>query len=167
MVVDELLVYQAKKGDEQAFGRLYEKSYNDMYRYAYYVLGNADDAQDAVSDAFVDIFLGIEKLKYTYAFGSWAFKILTAKCKKKLKQYVNKTMPLDEEIAMLEVDHDEITDMKIALRNLTDEERMIISMSVFGGYSSDEISDIMNLKSSTVRSKLSRSLKKLQDVMEV
>ncbi len=42
------LVAQAQSGDVEAFGRLYEYVYTDLYRYAYYQLGHAEAAEDAV-----------------------------------------------------------------------------------------------------------------------
>ena len=42
------LVKMAKSGDKEAFCRLYSLYKDRLYRYAYYRLGNYDDAQDAV-----------------------------------------------------------------------------------------------------------------------
>ena len=48
------LVLVAKKGDKDAFAQLYQHIYKDLYKFAYYVLKNDQDAQDAVSDAVMD-----------------------------------------------------------------------------------------------------------------
>ena len=79
------LVLVAKKGDKDAFAQLYQHIYKDLYKFAYYVLKNDQDAQDAVSDAVMDAYAGISKLKNADAFRSWMFKILSAKCKRKLE----------------------------------------------------------------------------------
>ena len=48
---EKLLVKKAKSGDKTAFSSLYRLYKDKLYRYAFYRLGNSDDAQDAVSDA--------------------------------------------------------------------------------------------------------------------
>ena len=56
--------------------------------------------------------------------------------------------------------------MRNAFLRLTEEERLILSLSLFGGYSSREIAETLNLNDNTVRSKQSRALKKMQDELE-
>ena len=48
------------------------------------------------------------------------------------------------------------------LKILSDEERLIVTMSVFGGYKGEEISRMLHRKHSTFRSRYRRSLKKLE-----
>ena len=79
------LVAAAKKGDKQAFGQLYAEIYTDLYKFAYYILKDEEDAKDAVSDAVMDAYAGISRLRSEDAFKSWMFQILSVKCKRKLK----------------------------------------------------------------------------------
>ena len=53
---DRLLVKRAKRGDVDAFAELYGKIYEKLYRFAFYMLKNAQDAEDAVSEAVTDAF---------------------------------------------------------------------------------------------------------------
>ena len=55
------------------------------------------------------------------------------------------------------------TDIKKALDILSDEEKTIVLCSAVAGMSSDEISEMINLNSNTIRSKLSRALLKLRN----
>ena len=57
------LVWRAKRGDVDAFAQLYAGIYEDMYRFAWYTLRNASDAEDAVSDAVTDAFASVKKLR--------------------------------------------------------------------------------------------------------
>ena len=81
------LVRQAKAGDVSAFAKLYEQVYEDMYRYAFYMLQHTQDAQDAVSDTVADAFASIRKLRGEEAFRGWIFAILSNKCRRKRKEY--------------------------------------------------------------------------------
>lgn len=49
---------------------------------------------------------------------------------------------------------------------LSDEERLIIGMHQFAGYTGREIAEILHMNENTVRSKESRGLKKLAQKME-
>lgn len=153
------------------FEECYRREYRDMYRFALYTLGNPHDAEDAVSDAVVDAYAGCKRLRNPESFHPWIFKILTVKCKRKLKEYVNKTLELDE-TAFLDSreEHwnvEENQDIRAAFFTLSGQERLIISMSVFGGYNSREIGRTLFLKDATVRSKLSRALEKMQKKLEL
>lgn len=157
------LVKSAKSGDAQAFARLYETIYKDMYRFALYTLRNEADAEDAVSEAVMDAFASIHKLRSEEAFKAWMFRILSNKCKNRLKEYTRKQVALEE--AEAEASHtQELTDslyIRKLFQELEDEERLIISMHVFGGYTSREIAVILHMNANTVRTKESRALKKM------
>lgn len=150
------------------FEENYRKIYQDLYRFALYTLGNPQDAEDVVSEAVVDAYQGYGKLRDQGAFRAWMFKILTVKCKRKLKEYVNKTVELDESGLTEEREWtvEESQDVRDAFQALNEEERLIISMSVFGGYNSREIGRSLLIRDTTVRSKLSRALGKMQKVLE-
>lgn len=174
--IDISMVERAKKGDDEAFAGLYELIYKDMYKYAFYLLGNALDAEDVVSDTVYEMYIGINKLRKTDSFKNWAFKILANRCKKKRGQYINKNISLDDEnnVNILQnvscekqsKDIDLTTDLEKAFEILDYVEKQVVALSVFGGYKSKEISSILKIKPTTVRSKLSRALGKMKTRLE-
>lgn len=160
-----LLVERARGHDGDAFGKLYEMVYRDMYRFALYALGNRQDAEDVVGDAVADAFEGIGKLKSLEAFRGWIFRILSNKCRRKLKGYVNKTVDMPEDLCATG-DFTEDYGVREAFGKLTDQERLILSMLVFAGYSSRETGQILHKSDNTIRSIKSRSLTKLAQMLE-
>ena len=142
----------ARKGDTEAFARLYSIVYKEMYHTALYNLRNHHDAYDAVSETVIDAFASIGKLKNEDAFKSWIMKILFSKIKKKQREYYKDNSEFDFNCS----------ELKEAMDNLDDESRGILSLSVLGGYKSEEIAKIYGLKSSSVRSRLSRIKKELR-----
>ncbi len=157
-------VKRARKGDADAFAALYAGIYKDLYRIALCNLRSSHDAADAVSDAVLDAFTSIGKLKDEKAFKSWMIKILTAKIKTKQKEYMNNTTQdisdVEQEITDNGFDGLEITE---AFGELDENERLVMSLGIVGGYSSDEIAKLCNMKAATVRSKLSRARIKLRN----
>ena len=171
MDFDELLVQKAKDGDKDAFVKLYEKVYKDMYKYAYYMLGNEADAEDIISETVVDMYTGIKKLKNLSLFRSWCFKILSNKCKRKRKSYLKKNVPIEECENNVDLSYEyepcKYYDLEVAFSGLSEEEKNIVTLSAIFGYKSIEVGEILNLKNTTVRSKLSRALSKMKKVMEI
>lgn len=167
-MITEVIVKRAVDGDDEAFKILYEDLYKDMYRIAYYKLQNVEDAEDVVSDAVFDMYRGIHKLKDLTAYRAWAMRILNVKCSIKMKEYyINRTEDIEDlDCQSLEnVESESVlrTDIKKALDILSDEEKTIVLCSAVAGMSSDEISEMINLNSNTIRSKLSRALLKLRN----
>lgn len=168
MEVNIIEVKKAKRGDAAAFAGLYQQVYADLYRFALYTLKNKTDAEDAVSETVVDAFASIGKLRQPEAFKGWIFRILYNKCKDKLREYTKKDVELPEDYR--EVPAEEMVEDDAVMRalffELREEERLIISMHLFAGYSSKEIAKILGLNENTVRSKESRALKKLARELE-
>ena len=158
------LVEQAKRKDKEAFAKLYELVYQDMYRFALYTLNNPGDAEDVVSDTVIDAYQSIRKLRDAEAFKGWIFRILSNKCRRKMKDYVNKTAELPEDLSG-KGDFTEDVVTREAFIRLSEEERLIISMSIFAGYSSREIGAILKKSDNTVRSDKSRALKKMEQML--
>ena len=74
MTNDEwILVGQAKKGDAHAFARLYQRYYQDLYRFALCYIRNAHAAEDAVMTSVLKAYEKIGELRKNDAFKSWLF----------------------------------------------------------------------------------------------
>ena len=151
------------------FIELYTAVYKDLYRYALYVLGNREDAEDAVGEAVVDAYAEFGKLRDKGAFKGWIFKILSAKCKRKLKGYVNRTVEFDDlPDAVMSKEDDDVAgrvDLQNAFARLDDRERQVIAMSVLAGYDGETIAKLMKMNHNTVRTVKSRALEKLRKLL--
>lgn len=148
----------------EVFVRYYQSVYKDLYRYALYVLKNPQDAEDVTGETVTDAYASIESLRDPEAFRRWIFAIQSNKCKRKLKEYTEKTVELPDEFGETET-MEEAVQVRQAFAALSDEERQLISMKVFGGYKSHEIGVVMNLNENTVRSKIQRGLSKMRQLL--
>ena len=162
MELQKELVWRARQGDAKAFAELYRGIYQDLYRFALYTLKHSQDAEDAVGDAVMDAWKGIRKLKNEEAFRSWIFRILACKCRRKLKSYRNREIELTEDLKSQDREIGEDLDVREAFFRLSGEERMILALNLFAGYSSREIGTFLEEKDSTVRSKQRRALRKMR-----
>lgn len=168
------LVLKAKKKDVDAFSLLYEMVYKDMYCMALYTLGNSHDAEDVVSDTVLDAYKQIHSLRDETAFRGWIFRILSNKCNQKLREYVRKKgqetqgelTETKDEIRSAQMEN--ILDRQListAFSVLEQQDRLIVTMVIYGGYNSKEIGKILHKNSSTIRSRYRRALEKMKQVI--
>lgn len=163
------LVKKAKHGDAKAFGSLYGEYALSLYRFALSVLKNHDDAEDAVQSASVIAFRKIGDLKKDESFKSWFFTILYNECRKISLSKIRVNEVSVEDIAVYEregPDSTEKYDLISLLDTLSLNEKSIVILSVFEGYNSEEIGKMLGMKAGSVRSSLSRLLKKLRNQIE-
>ena len=170
-MISEVIIKKAQNGDDSAFASLYESVYEDMYRMSYYMLGQREDAEDAVAEAVLDMYRYIRQLKRAGSFKSWAMKILWVKCKLKLREYTCKNVQLDamgEQADTTDIADETMTkkDIDKAMECLSEEERIIVVSSAVAGLNCKEISKLLGLNHGTVRSKLSRALQKIRVELE-
>lgn len=174
MKVEYELVVKASKGDKDAFSDLYYSCYRDLYKFALYTIGDSELAADAVSDAFVEIWRGIGKLRDADSFASWAFRILSVRCKKEISDVIKRRAiynfddlietPSEGSENIVE-DISESASLASALSKLEGEERMIVVLSVLHGYTNREIAEMIGKPQGTVSSKLHRTFAKLREML--
>ena len=165
------LAKRAREGDARAFGELYSQFSGEMYRYALYSLGSVEAAQDAVQDAALEAWKSINRLRNEEAAKTWFFKILSHCCKHILREkYAADVSSLDfcEEISASDSGDSVLLglDLLRLINALAPEDKDIVLLSAVCGCNSKEIAKITSLNAATVRSKLSRSLKKLRSELE-
>ncbi len=152
----------ARGGDSEAFARLYSLVYKDLYHIALYSLRSSHDACDVVSDTVLDAFTTIGRLKDEKAFRGWIMNILSAKIKRKQREYFANTAELnDEELPEEEFGYENV-ELREAVGRLDPQSRLILSMSALEGYTGDEIAQICGMNAATVRSRLSRIKERLR-----
>ena len=72
---DASLAIRAGKGDTAAFGALYDRHVEAVYRYVYYRVRNDADAEDLTSDVFMRALRAISRYEPRQAFLAWLYRI--------------------------------------------------------------------------------------------
>lgn len=161
--------------DVDVFTRLYSEVMQDLYKLALYFLKNKEDAEDIVGETALDAYRQMGSLRDEKLFRNWIIKILSNKCRMKLKEYaLSECEPVENVIELsdsiternTQAKASERLELKELLMNLETEERIIVCLSVFEGYKGEEIAEILGLKPATVRSKKQRALVKLAAILE-
>jgi RNA polymerase sigma-70 factor, ECF subfamily len=72
---DRVLVAQAKCGCSIAFGELYERHRLQLFRYAFRILRNREDAEDTVQRSFQRAFTNLARFREDSSFSTWMTRI--------------------------------------------------------------------------------------------
>lgn len=178
---DELLITQVQKSkDPEAFGRLYDKYYAQIYRFLLYRTTDEDLAKDITSETFFQALQSIWRFRWqNKPFSSWLYKIAYNQfllSLRRRKHYCPLTL---EEAPELIADSEQRQDyvllqneqqeervtlyqrLRTAMKFLPERQQSILILRYFAKKSIQEIADIVRMPAGTVKSHIHRSTKKL------
>jgi RNA polymerase sigma-70 factor (ECF subfamily) len=78
---DRAIIRQVLSGDVEAYSRLVDRHYDRCARIAARILGNREDAEEAVQDAFLRAFRALEDYEDRERFAAWLARILVNQCR--------------------------------------------------------------------------------------
>ncbi len=166
--MDEDIIQKAKNGDREAFELIFNEDLRkELYVLAMLKLNHEEDAKDAVQETVFEAFKSIKKLRENNKIKIWITKILMNKCNdilrynkrvkvfstKEINNYMNKdeVIYIDDDVTLFEM-----------LGILEPLEKDIIFLYL-KGYTSKEISSIINMNDNTVRTKIMRAKNNIRD----
>jgi RNA polymerase sigma-70 factor (ECF subfamily) len=85
-VPDADLVRQAQQGDLNAYAELVHRFREGMQRYALHLLGNREEAEEALQDTFVRAFRAVGQCEQPERFRAWLARILVNRCRTRLSR---------------------------------------------------------------------------------
>ncbi len=131
-----------------------------LYRAALAILGDPHEAEDAVQDAFVCY---LEKAPADLeAPSAWLMRVLVNGCKSRLRLAWRRVGPLPDTLpAPGPEERQELEE----LFSLPPEDRAVIHLHYYEGYSTNEIAQLLGCRPGTVRSRLSRARERLRKLL--
>src|SRR6266480_3531407 len=78
---DAALVRRVQAGDTGAYADLVARYRDRLGRYALHMLGNREDAEEVLQDAFVRAYRSLARCEDPERFGAWLFRILVNRCR--------------------------------------------------------------------------------------
>ena len=173
------LIRKCKAGDARFYEPLVRAYEPSGLRLATGMLGNLDDARDALQDTFVKAYEALHRFDLRRPFGPWFFQILRNHCRDLLRsrQARFKVETLDEGIEMHPADVEkgpERTRQRSAARDLLwralervgDEHREILVLKELQGFRYNEIAVILDIPEGTVASRLFHARRALRAALE-
>lgn len=150
--------------NDELFTLEYKKNYRKLYLVALSIVKDSQLAEDAVQEAALKSYRNISTLREASLFSTWLTRILINECYMILRK--NKNVMLLESFESLEEKGTTFSqtqyDFLHIISNLKDKDKKIISLRYLNQMSLNEISDVLNIPLSTVKSRLYRALKELR-----
>lgn len=151
------------KGDPSALGALYEIYGERIFRYAFRMLGNRSDAEDATAETFLRVLRRSNELRADAAFRTWLFRITRNLCIDKMRQHKLVDLPVDAHCGSPE----ERTTLKItvqqALSDLPTEYREPLILCDLEDISAKEAAEVLKISVPALKSRLYRGRRALRD----
>ena len=161
MVAEKLLIKDLKKGKEEAYRQLIEEYGNKLLRTCYLILKDREEAEDVVQETFIKVFNKIDTFKEKSGLYTWIYAIALnlsrdrMRTKKDFIELKDDWIGNDDVESQVEINID---------RNLLRKEifemnplyREVLVLFYYEELSIKEISNLLNEKEGTIKSKLSR-----------
>ena len=152
---------------DDIFIKVYNKYYLDVYRLSFSYLLNKQDAEDITQNTFIKLYHHKEILNSNDEnIIKWLFRVAINNSKNNLiSSWYKKRVPVDDLDIKISNNKD-YNNLYLSLIELPQKYRIPIHLYYYYGYSIKEISSIMKIKESTIKSRLLRGKKCLRIEME-
>ncbi len=183
---DAALVAQARAGNGEAFRVLVERHSRKVFRLAFRLSGNEEDAEDIVQETFLRAYRGLERFNEQAQFSSWIYRIAANYAldmlrgrKRRTEQSLSAPALNGDGVAMVdrlaspEPGPDRIAAggqlqkrIQSALEELTPQERVAFTLRHFEGHTVEEIGAALNVSASATRNAVFRAVQKVRRALQ-
>ena len=169
---DGQLVMRGQHGDRRAMEELILLYQDILFKLAFRMLGNTEDAADATQTTFLKAFENLKSFDPRFRFFSWIYRITINEClnyhrRDRVSEYVDESVSDQGAGPELAARDSELQDaVQSALMTLNDDHRAVITLRHFGELSYTEIASVLELPEKTVRSRLFEARGRLKGAME-
>jgi RNA polymerase sigma factor (sigma-70 family) len=169
---EEELVSQLKQQDEQAFSYLYDNYAGALYGLVRQIVPDKELSNDVLQEVFVNIWKKIDTYDSTKGrLFTWMLNIARNASIDKIRSrnYQESLLkaPIDENDIAHPVVRQGIDDygLKKLIFKLKDEQRMLIDLSYYQGFTHDQIAKALNIPLGTVKTRLRTALMQLRTML--
>lgn len=168
-----LILQGCRRGNRNSQRKLYEHFYGYAFNICLRYAKNREEAVEILNDAFLKMFINLDKYDAAFPFKSWLRRILINSAidyhrrNNKLATYLELNAAADvahEEMPMPALSPNE--DVLPILQKLSPEYRLVFNLFVMEDYKHHEIAEMLGISVSTSRSNLARAKEKLRTFLE-
>ena len=181
-LTDEKLVELAVSGDTEAFGEIVRRWDRKIFALCFGMLAREDEARDAAQETFISAYKGLSKFRGDAKVSSWLHRIAVNQCLTVKRRVRTRSEDLIDEdkheeeryfVAPEKLSPSTATEanerlfyVRQAVTSLPADLRQVIVMKEFEDMTFQEISEVLEVPLSTVKSRLYTALKQLKMKLE-
>ena len=172
-MTDRAIIQQVLAGDVEAFARLVDRHYDRCARIAIRILGNREDAEEAIQDAFLRAFRALGSYEDRERFSAWLTRILINQCRTiraRVQRREEVFSDLDVRDAELFVDTETAEtawpDLERALAQLPADQREAVVLRYADDLTYEEMARVTGAGESALKMRVQRAFARLRALME-
>jgi RNA polymerase sigma-70 factor, ECF subfamily len=96
MTEQQLIEKAGRDGDQQAYGELVEPYRGELHAHCYRMLGSTHDADDALQEALLRAWRGLDRFEGRSSLKSWLYRIATNVCLRLIERRPQRILPIDD-----------------------------------------------------------------------
>jgi RNA polymerase sigma-70 factor, ECF subfamily len=169
---DELALVRAAQTDSQAFGALYDRYIQRVYRYCYYRTNNASEAEDLTAQIFLAALEALPRYRQDGHFAAWLFSIAHRKVTDYYRRLPHTALdeailpPIHTDLAV-DVETSQRRDrLLLLLQALKEDEQELIHLRYVAELSFAEIASALRKNEEAVKKTLYRIIARLKKELE-
>jgi RNA polymerase sigma-70 factor (ECF subfamily) len=166
---DNKLLTSFQDGNTEAFETLFHRYKDQTYNFAYKMLGNKESAGDVTQEVFVKLFNGRENPAKINNLKNYLFILTRNLCLNRIrdtKKEIDADSIVEEKSIGNEITNLQLLKLKKAFTKLEPDLKEALILREYQGFSYKEISEILGISISAVKSLLFRSRLKLKEIYE-
>ncbi|KPK68327.1 hypothetical protein AMJ82_08575 [candidate division TA06 bacterium SM23_40] len=184
-MTDEQLVAKLKAGETGAFDLLYQRHGPPLLNFINRIIQDRDRAEDLLQETFLRVFRHVSKYRPEAKVSTWIYRIATNLCYNELRSrrrhrlvsidgredariessLCQSSTRCDDPHASLVLD-EEIRQVEAGIASLPENERIVLVLRFYHGYSYAEIAEILACPLGTVKSRLHAAVHHLRRVLK-
>jgi RNA polymerase sigma-70 factor (ECF subfamily) len=163
----------AALADPAAFGRLYDRYVQSIYRYVFSRVGSAHEAEDITSQTFMAAYEALGRYRERGQFSAWLFRIARSKMNDHFRrnrrevqlEAAGKILEREDALGVL-IRAEELSQIRFLINHLNEEEQELIRLRYVADLSFVEIASLLGKREDAVKKSLYRLLARLKSQME-
>ena len=173
VAADAQIVRAVLGGDTEAFGALVDRYHERCLRLATHIVGNREDAEDAVQETFLRAYRFLSGYREREKFAAWLYKILVNQCRTILGRRQRRELPAAEwewdttpGIVPCAAEQGELRDeLARALATLAPDQREAVVLRFADDLTYDEMSAITGAGVSALKMRVQRACARLRELL--
>lgn len=174
MIHDDIpALVNAALHDPVAFGRLYDRFVQPIYRYIYSRVGSAHEAEDITSQTFMSAYESLARYRERGQFSAWLFRIARSKMNDHFRrsrrevglEAAGEILEREDALGTL-IQAEELSRVRSIISHLNEEEQELIRLRYVADLSFAEIADLLGKREDAVKKSVYRLLARLKSELE-